>query len=88
MWALDPSVFHVLIRHSKLRDRKFAARYPWLHCTLLGALHTHCSSNGHFLTSSALVHNSASPTSEHFKNILETIADIFDQARLNILARM
>ena len=80
-WALDPSIFHVFTRHSHLLTRKFAARYPWLHGALLGAFHVHCSTNGHFLSSSSLVHSSNSPTPEHFKDILETISGILEQVK-------
>ena len=86
-WALDPSIFHVFTRHSNLMTRKFAARYPWLHGAVLGAFHVHCSTNGHFLSSSSLVHSSSAPTAEHFKDILETISGILEQVNWGLVLK-
>jgi len=85
MWALDPPVFVVLSRHSGLQTRNFAARYPWLHFTLLSSLRMLCTSNLHFLSSSTIMltavtsQSTVSPTSENFKNTIELITEIFNK---------
>jgi hypothetical protein len=85
IWALDPSVFIVLTRHSGLLTRTFSARYPWIHQALVATLRTHCSSHGYFLSSSQLISGSGSttsaisPTSEYFRMLLETMTAMLDQ---------
>ena len=87
MWALDPSIFVVLTRHSGILTPKMMTRYPWIHHALVSTLFTHCSSNGQFISGSQLisgpgVNSSLSPTSEHFKILLETTAALLGENNL------
>ncbi len=83
MWALDPSIFVVLTRHSGLLTRKMMTQHPWIHYALVATLYTHCSNNGQFLaTSSQFPTSTLSPTSEYFKTILETTGSLLEQTDL------
>jgi hypothetical protein len=82
LWALDPAIFVVLTKHSRLGCARLAARQPWLHLALLTTLRTHCSSNGQFLASSHLISTSGSavsPTSEYFRLLLEEVTAVMKQ---------
>ena len=91
MWALDPSIFVVLTRHSGLLTRTFSARYPWVHHALVATLRTHCSSHVQFLSSSQLISGSGSatsamsPTSEYFKTLLDTMTAMLDQVGFDLV---
>jgi hypothetical protein len=87
MWALDPSIFVVLTQHSGILCPKMMIRYPWIHHALVSTLFTHCSSNGQFISSSQLIsgsglNSSLSPTSEHFKILLETTGAMLGESAL------
>ena len=83
MWALDPSIFVVLTRHSGLLSRKMMTQHPWIHYALVSTLYTHCLNNGQFLaTSNQFPTSTLSPTSEYFGTLLETTGSLMEQTDL------
>ncbi len=83
MWALDPSIFVVLTRHSGLLTRKMMNQHPWVHYAIVSTLYTHCSNNGQFLaTSNQFPTSTPSPTSEYFGILLETTGSLLEQTDL------
>lgn len=76
MWALDPSLFNLLSRHSELDNDRFMRERPWLHLEAVQLLHDHCAAHSHFLTSSDMLPaasnnmTASSFTAGYFRQIL------------------
>jgi len=72
MWALDPSIFHLLTNQSGLDNIALAKDEPQLHRTGLRFLAKHTAKHGHFAASSKLLaaSSTSSPTSDYLGCIL------------------
>ena len=88
MWALEPSIFSLLINHSGLlqNEQKFLQRSPWIYETLIKMLITHCKCHNQFTSSSNLVTSNnaishSSPTMKYFETILETVACLLNDKK-------
>jgi len=77
MWALDPSIFHLLAHHSGLTCPKVASSSPSVHHSTTTLFLNHCATHSFFLSSSSLLSpGSTSPTAGHFSFILQTLSHL------------
>ena len=77
MWALDPSIFVVLSQYSGLHNTCLAVAHPSIHHSILRLLLLHSSTHSFYQSSSALLGStSASPTSQHLTNLLNSLATL------------
>ena len=77
MWALDPSIFHLLAHHSGLTCQTLAKTSPSVHHSTTTLFLNHCSTHSFFLSSSSLLSpGSTSPTAGHFSFILQTVSHL------------
>lgn len=77
MWALDPSIFEVLSQHSGLHNTCLAVAHPAIHHSILRLLLLHSSTHSFYQSSSELLGStSASPTSQHLTNLLNSLSTL------------
>lgn len=86
MWALDPSIFNLLVKNSGLLEdqQDFRWRSPWIHEALVKTLIIHCTCHNQFTSSSNLITNinmisHSSPTVKYLETILETAASFLSR---------
>merc|ERR1719320_1713051 len=86
MWALDPSIFHLLAHHSGLTCQTLAKTSPSVHHSTTTLFLNHCSTHSFFL-SSLLSPGSTSPTAGHFSFILQTVSHLQSWAPVSLYTK-
>lgn len=77
MWALEPGLFQLLGRHSRLECGELAQVAPALHHSSVQLFLQHCNTHSQFLPSSVLLSpGSTSPTANHFSQALEIVTKL------------